>query len=293
MKESNMNLKSECFSCLLNQSLRVTKNLQLDESIAIKIVKLASKSISNYSEVSPPVAASDLYLKLGNFIENDDVYKELKVLSTQEAMKILPRVEKYVASSQEPLNSAIKSAVAGNVIDFATPNYFDLDLEFKKVFDTSFAIDDESLFLDRLRDANSLMIIGDNVGEHVFDKLLLETLHNIHPDIQLYYAVRGKPIINDVTLVEAKEIGIDKICNLVDSGVDTPGLAYSHASKEFMTLYNSMDLIIAKGMGNYECLEDVKDSRIFHLFKVKCDVISKDVGEELGSLIFMQNRLRA
>ena len=282
-----MNLKSDCLSCLLNQALRVAKNLNLDEKTSQKMMQIASASIANYAEVSPPVAASDLYPKLGAVIENNDVYKELKALSTKEAMKLLPKVQKEVKN----VSDAIKSAVAGNVIDFATPNHFDLTAEFEKVFDTDFAIDDESLFFERLEEAKSFMIIGDNVGEHLFDKLLLETLLTEYPNLKLYYAVRGKPIINDVTLVEAKEIGIDEICNLVDSGVDTPGLAYDHASEKFMKLYNSIDLIIAKGMGNYECLEGVKDTRIFHLFKVKCNVVSTDVGAELGSLIFMKNRL--
>jgi len=282
-----MNLKPDCLSCLLNQSLRVTKHLNLDEKTSQKMMKIASASIAKYGEVSPPVAAADLYPKLGAVIENDDVYKELKELSTKEAMKLLPKVQKEVHS----VSDALKSAVAGNVIDFATPNHFDLTTEFEKVFDTDFTIDNEKDFLAKLKKAETFMIIGDNVGEHVFDKLLLETLSTEYPNLKLYYAVRGKPIINDVTLLEAKEIGIDTVCNLVDSGVDTAGLAYEYASKKFMKLYNSVDLIIAKGMGNYECLEGVKDERIFHLFKVKCDVVSTDVGAELGSLIFMQNRL--
>jgi len=282
-----MNLKPDCLSCLLNQSLRVTKHLTLDEKTSQEMMKIASASIASYGEVSPPVAAADLYPKLGALIANDDVYKELKELSTKEAMKLLPKVQKEVHS----VSDALKSAVAGNVIDFATPNHFDLTTEFEKVFDTDFTIDNEDVFLAKLKKAKTFMIIGDNVGEHVFDKLLLETLSIAYPNLKLYYAVRGKPIINDVTLLEAKEIGIDTVCNLVDSGVDTPGLAYAHASEVFMKLYNSMDLIIAKGMGNYECLEGVKDARIFHLFKVKCDVVSTDVGAELGSLIFMQNRL--
>ena len=282
-----MNIKPDCLSCLLNQSLRVTKHLNLDEQTSKEMMQVASASIANYAEVSPPVAASDLYPKLGAVIDNDDVYKELKELSTKEAMKLLPKIKKEVMN----VSDALKSAVAGNVIDFATPNHFDLTEEFARVFDTDFAIDDESLFFEKLEEATSFMIIGDNVGEHVFDKLLLETMKKSYPNLKLYYAVRGKPIINDVTLEEAKEVGMDKICNVVDSGVDTPGLAYEHASKEFMELYNSMDLIVAKGMGNYECLEGVKDARIFHLFKVKCDVVSNDVGAELGSLIFMQNRL--
>ena len=286
-----MNLKPDCLSCLLNQSLRITKNLNLDESTSIKVMQLASNSISNYQKISPPIAAADLYPKLGSLIGTEDVYKSLKSLSTQEATKLLPAVKKTVVESVEPLKSAIKSAVAGNVIDFATPNHFNLTTEFEKVFDTPFKIDDESIFLEKLKSASSLMIIGDNVGEHIFDKLLLEILNDEYPNLKLYYAVRGEPIINDVTLVEAEEIGMDRVCTVVDSGVNTPGLAYTHASREFMNLYNSIDLIIAKGMGNYECLEDVKDSRIFHLFKVKCDVVSDDVGAELGSLVFMQNIL--
>jgi uncharacterized protein with ATP-grasp and redox domains len=251
------------------------------------MMQVASTSIGNYGEVSPPVAASDLYPKLASFTDSDDVYKEIKELSTQEALKLLPSVEKKVHS----VSDAIKAAVAGNVIDFATPNHFDLTIEFEKVFETSFAIDDEVEFLQRLKKAKSFMIIGDNVGEHVFDKLLLESIAKEFPKLKLYYAVRGCPIINDVTLVEAKALEMEEVAIVVDSGVITPGLAYEYASESFMKLYNSMDLIVAKGMGNYECLEAVKDERIFHLFKVKCDVVANDVGEELGSLIFMRNKV--
>ena len=282
-----MNLKSDCLSCLLNQSLRVAKNLNLNEETSKEMMRMASSSIANYREVSPPVAAADLYPKLASFTDNDDVYKALKELSTQEASKLLPSVKKQVKTTSD----AIKAAVAGNVIDFATPNHFDLDVEFEKVFETDFAIDGEALFLERLKEVKTFMIIGDNVGEHLFDKLLLETIAKEYPELKLYYAVRGVPIINDVTLLEAKEINMEEAATVVDSGVNTPGLAYDHASDEFMKLYNSIDLVIAKGMGNYECLEGVKDERIFHLFKVKCDVVAGDVGAVLGSLIFMQNRV--
>jgi len=282
-----MNLKPDCLSCLLMQSLRVTKNLNLNEETSLKMMKLASESIAIYDGITPPVAAADLYPKLAKVIDSKDVYKELKEFSTKEAMKLLPFVKKEVKS----LGDAFKSAVAGNVIDFATPHHFDLTSEFDKVFETDFTIDNENLFLEKLEIAKSLIIIGDNVGEHVFDKLLLETISLHYPQIKLYYAVRGVPIINDVTLLEAKDIGMEKVCTLVNSGVNTPGLDYLSATPEFMSLYNKMDLVLAKGMGNYECLESMKDERIFHLFKVKCEVVSKDVGAKLGSLIFMQNKL--
>jgi uncharacterized protein with ATP-grasp and redox domains len=284
-----MNLKSDCLSCLLNQSLRVAKNLNFDEENSKEMMKMASVAIGGYGEVSPPVAAADLYPRLANFAEEQDVYKELKALSTLEATKILPQVEKTVYEASNRLSAAIKAAVAGNVIDFATPNHFDLETEFEKVFETAFALDDEKEFLERIQTAKTFMIIGDNVGEHIFDKLLLKVLAELYPQLKLYYAVRGVPIINDVTLLEAKEISMEEVATVVDSAVSTPGLSYVHASREFMELYNSMELIVAKGMGNYECLEDVQDERIFHLFKVKCDVVATQTTVPLGSLIFLRN----
>lgn len=285
-KSLKMNLKPDCLSCLLNQSLRVAKHLELDEANAKEMMQVASGAIANYGTVSPPVAAADLYPKLASFSSDLDVYKTLKEQSTHEALNLLPSVKNRV----ESVSDAIKAAVAGNVIDFATPNHFDLITEFEKVFETNFEIDDEEAFFERLNEAKTLMILGDNAGEHVFDKLLLETIAKHYPKLKLYYAVRGVPIINDVTLLEANEIGMSEVATVVDSGVNTPGLDYDHASEAFMTLYKQMDLIVAKGMGNYECLEGVQDQRIFHLFKVKCDVVSNDVGAKLGSLIFMQNK---
>jgi uncharacterized protein with ATP-grasp and redox domains len=286
-----VNIQSECLVCLLNQSLRVSKNLKLDESLSQEILKEASLTIANYSnhKVSPPIVASSLYPKLGELIGTKDVYKELKDISTKEALNILPSVKKSIETQKDRLKGAIKASVAGNVIDFATPEHFDLSDEFKKVFSTPFAIDDEDEFLLKLSKAKKFMIVGDNVGEHIFDKLLLEEIKKKYPTIKLYYATRGYPIINDVTIKEAKEIGIDKVADIIDSGVDTPGLDYSRASNEFMKIYNSMDLIIAKGMGNYECMDTIKDNRVYHLFKVKCEVVASNIKANLGELIFYQN----
>ncbi len=281
-----MNITTDCITCLLNQSIRVAKNLKLDEPKSDELTKIAQETISKYSNVTPVVVASDLYPKMSNFIGSSDIYADLKAKSTKEALKLLTEVEATLESLEDRLEGAIKASVAGNVIDFATPNQFDLSKEFKTVFKTPFAIDNQDKFLDRLKSAKSFMIIADNVGEHVFDKLLLQEINRVYPNIELYYATRGVPIINDVTIKEAKEIGLDRVATLIDSGVDTPGLDYSRASSSFMKIYNSMDLILAKGMGNYEALDEVCDNRIYHLLKVKCSVVALSIGANLGDLIF-------
>jgi len=282
-----MNLESECFDCLINQAKKVASHFKLDDKKTKRVVEIASEIVKEYkgAEVPPPIPASKLYPKLGEFLGKMDLYEDIKEESTKKALEVLGSldVEKFT------LKDAIKASVAGNVIDLATPMEFDLIEEFKRVFKTPFAISNEDEFLKKLSLAKTFMIVGDNVGEHVFDKLLLEKIKEYYPKKELYYAVRGAPVINDVTLKEAKEIGMDRVAVILDSGVDTPGLEYSRASEEFLRVYNSMDLILAKGMGNYECLDGVKDSRIYHLFKVKCEVVARSVGAEVGSLIFKRN----
>jgi uncharacterized protein with ATP-grasp and redox domains len=284
-----MNIKSDCLVCLLNQSLRVSKHLKLNEDQSQELLRQASEAIATYADVPPPVAASDLYPRLSNLLKREDLYAKLKAKSTQEAFKLLPIVRDAIEQESSRISIAIKAAVAGNVIDFATPNQFDLVEEFDKIFQSDFALDEEEDFLVKLSRAKEFMIIGDNVGEHLFDKLLLEEIAKLYPDLKLYYAVRGVPIINDVTLKEAQEIGMEEVAKVVDSGVNTPGLVYEVASSDFMALYQRMDLILAKGMGNYECLEGVGDLRIYHLFKVKCEVVATTVGARLGSLVFKNN----
>jgi len=129
------------------------------------------------------------------------------------------------------------------------------------------------------------MLLADNSGENVFDKVLLVTLKKLYPNIKLFYATRGKAIINDITTKEAYQIGINEVASIIDSGVDTPGYDRTRASKSFNELYESMPLVISKGMGNFECLESFNDKRIFFLFKVKCNVVANSVNQEIGSII--------
>ena len=282
-----MNLERECLECLLNQAEKVAKSFNLNGEKRRELLDIALSIVDNYStkSVTPPISASELYPELGTFLGKKDLYDTIKTDSVKRAFNVLRGLD----ISGFGIGEAIRASVAGNVIDLATPTEFDLVEEFKSVFRTPFAISDEEEFLKELDRAERFLIVGDNVGEHIFDKLLLEKIKEIYPDKELYYAVRGVAIINDVTIKEAKDAKIDEVATILDSGVDTPGLEYSRASKEFLELYNSMDLILAKGMGNYECLEGVKDSRIYHLFKVKCEVVAKSVGAELGSLVFKRN----
>ncbi|NPA81147.1 MAG: DUF89 family protein [Epsilonproteobacteria bacterium] len=285
-----MNMKPDCLVCLFNQALRVSKAINCNERCADEILQKIALEISKLSvSQTPPEAAAILYPEISQIVGKEDLYEEKKIESTNKAFEFIDFVKSEINNSPDKIDAALRAAVAGNVIDFATEVMFDIDKEIEKIFHADFAIDDKKLFAQKLKTAKTLLIIGDNAGEHVFDKIMIETIKDIYPDLEVYYAVRGKPIINDITTAEAKAIDLDKVCEIVDSGVDTPGFVYERANEKMKRLYDECDLILAKGMGNFECMEDKKDKRLFFLFKVKCSVVASTIDKNIGDLICLNN----
>ncbi|HEY9204208.1 MAG TPA: ARMT1-like domain-containing protein, partial [Sulfurimonas sp.] len=141
------------------------------------------------------------------------------------------------------------------------------------------------VFAQKLSSAKSVLVVGDNVGEHIFDYMLIETLSELYPESKFYYMVRGNPIINDVTLKEATEAGFEKICEVVDSGVNTPGFTYNRANDYSRELFDTVDLIISKGMGNYECMSPSHRRDICFLLKIKCGVVAASLQKEIGDIV--------
>mgnify|MGYP000665638179 CR=1 FL=1 len=281
-----MNITRDCVECIIGQISKATTQLSCNEELSIQIideVKTRSKDFS-YNH-TPPWVARDVYEHLALKTNMTDPLEDIKQDSIKAALKFVPFIKDKLHNSKDKLFIAIKASVAGNVIDFGAKEQFDLKNEIENVFDTDFAINDYNILKKRLNNINKLMILADNSGENVFDKILLETINEIYPNIKLYYTTRGKPIINDITTKEAYQIGIDSVATIIDSGVDTPGLELSRSNVDFVDLYNSMPLIISKGMGNFECLESSNDNRIFFLFKVKCNVVSDSIKKDIGSII--------
>ncbi|NQY20345.1 MAG: DUF89 family protein [Campylobacteraceae bacterium] len=282
-----MNITNDCIECIKDQINKACNTLGLNENLKKEInLEVLKKSKTFDLKKSPPFVAKEVYELLAEKTQLIDPLEKIKQESIKEALIFVPFVEDKISESSDKLFTAIKAAVAGNVIDFASKEQFTLENEIKKIFDKDFAINDFKLFLKILENNNELLILSDNAGENVFDKILIKTLKSLYPKLSITYATRGKAIINDITVKEALQIGIDKYAKVVSSGVPTPGLELDLASDEFKSLYHQSPLILAKGMGNFECLEDTKDKRIFFLFKVKCNVVSKHIKEDVGEIIF-------
>lgn len=281
-----MTIDEACVGCIINQSVKVANAIHASVSLADELKSTVTKMSETFSyNDAPPEIASYVYEKMALIANKADLYDEVKELSTKKALSFVPLLKKELSNSKDKLLTATKIAIAGNVIDLAAEVEFDLQEELEKIFHTDFAHDDFVLFEEKLNSAKSVLVIGDNVGEHIFDYMLIETLSKLYPETKFFYMVRGNPIINDVTMKEAIEAGFEKICEVVDSGVNTPGFTYYRANGYSKELFDRADLVISKGMGNYECMSPSHRSDICFLLKVKCGVVAASLKKEVGDII--------
>jgi len=283
-----MTMTPTCVTCIFSQSLRVCETLGVDEETTKKVLDEVACMVPQWRfDETPPQVAARVYPKIAQILHTDDIYRDFKKEATERAETFLPFVEAEIGKSGDRFLAALKAAVAGNVIDLAATASFDLEEEVEKVFETPFAIDDSDALRRALERAERLLVVGDNAGEHLFDKVMMREFKGLFPDLRIYYAVRGKPIINDVTVAEAKAAGIDEVAEIVDSGVDTPGLDLTRINKTMKHIYEKADIILVKGMGNYEGLSE-EEGPIFFLLKAKCGPVARELGVKQGQLVLAQ-----
>lgn len=237
---------------------------------------------------SPPWTTSRIHEMVRRVSGNADPYKEEKVLHNSIALDLLPRLELAVADSADPFTAAARIAIAGNIIDPSIVIGFDeatMRSTLNNALNVPLAINHIDALRARAASAQRILYLGDNAGEIVFDQLLLKQL----PLDRTLFAVRGRPIINDATREDAVAVGLTRIVQVIDNGSDVPGTVLRHCSLEFRAAFTSADLIISKGQGNYETLNDAPDPRVFFLLKVKCAVVAADLGVEHGAVVVKQS----
>ena len=270
----------DCIPCLVNQALRAGRHAVDDENTIKEILNQAGAIIKDIPMESTPVETGAVIYKIVRDVTGvDDPYKKIKDKNIREALDLIPHLEKILSKSEDPLLTAIRIAIAGNVIDLGVDKKFNIVEDMEKILNQDFAIFHYNAFKERLSSAKKILYIGDNSGESVFDTLLIKNLN-----ANVFYAVRGIPVINDVTFNDAVNSGIDKVASIISSEVDSPGAIVKNAGREFQKLFNEADLVISKGQGNYEGLSQEKRD-IFFLLKAKCHVIANDAGVAEDSII--------
>ena len=270
----------DCFPCFLRQALEAARMAGADEERQRLILDRTMALLQDASlESKPPEIGDRVHRIVRQLTGDDDPYAAVKAESTREALRLYPRLKALVAEDGDRLERAIRIAIAGNVIDFATGADFDIKEGLERILNQPFAINDIAAFRKALSEARSVLYLGDNAGETVFDRVLIEAL-----DVPVIYAVKGGPIINDATVDDALAAGLDEVAEVVSTGSDAPGTILSRCSAEFRALYERAELVIAKGQANYETLSE-EGGRLFFLLKVKCPVIARDIGAPVGSIV--------
>ena len=235
----------------------------------------------NWGKHNTPLFARKLHVMIKDHTGDSDPYILEKKQYNDIALGLLPEMKGLVKKSLDPFNTALRLSIAGNIIDFAVSDNFDLHATIDRVLEAPFAIDHSELLKSALGKARSVLYLGDNAGEIVFDKLFIETIAHSN----LVYAVRGAPVINDATVEDAEYVGMNEVARVVSNGFDAASTVLSESSDEFRKLFNEADLIISKGQGNLEGLIHMNDRRIFFLLMVKCDVVAEFLKVERDSFV--------
>ena len=275
-----------CIPCIINQAYNAARIFNKDDKeLQLKIVKEVCKAVDivdlNYTA---PMYSLTIQSIVEKHLGVVNPYEKIKEENRKAAEKYVTFFRMMMEGSKDRLDTALRIAIIGNIIDLGANSHFDIEYEVNRI--TSSIIDLSLLprFKDDLRKAKTILYIGDNYEEAIFDKFLLSELASNN----IVFAVRSKPILNDITLDDAKRIGIDKICNVIESGSTIAGTDLKQCSAEFLDLYKKADMVIAKGQGNLETLMN-ETRQIYFLFKVKCEVIAERTGYPLGYGVLMLN----
>lgn len=276
-----MRANLECIPCLLKQSLNASRMATDDLAVQERVMRTVMKELLDVPfDQSPPFISHIVYSMVREITGCDDPYEDIKMKYNNAAMEMYSCLKEIVDKSEDRLFTAVKLAIAGNIIDLGTNMEFSIRKTIKDTLDRGFAINDYFQFLESLENSKNILYLADNAGEVVFDRVLLE---EIIEDADIVYAVKKMPIINDATMDDAVFCGIGSLAEIVTTS-DTPGTILDRCDPEFVDIYRSSDMIISKGQGNYESMSEERGN-IFFLLLAKCPVVASDLGVEIGDAV--------
>ena len=291
----------DCFSCFMDHGLGIARRSGLDEAAQREVLNRVAEMLPGFPpDATPPEMSLQINRMIREITGRTDPFTEEKRQSNRLALNAVPGVRELIARSEDPLRTAIEFAIAGNSIDLGVSSDLDISAALQQLVqdeETRIGAEDPANFaLPALRNdlaravqgksGGTLLYLIDNAGEIVFDMLLIEQLQREYPRIRITAAVRHAPIINDATLSDAEEIGLTELVPVISSGSEAPGTPMAMVSDEFRDLFDSADVVISKGQGNYETLSDV-EREMYFLFKTKCKVIARHSGSQVGDIMLV------
>ncbi len=273
-----MKTHPRCAPCLLSrvqfEAELSTKDVELQKKVIIAGIEVLRKYMVDGAATH---LSTKIHREAYRILGDIDPYSEKKKESNVAAMKLLPLVKEFV-SEKDSFRRAVLVAIVGNSFDFGVLG-FDADKAIakdamQKQIEHGLDVDDSDKIKTML---NDVVYLADNCGEIVFDTLLFEQIKKLGGRITL--VVRGAPILNDVTMKEALELGIDKMVDrILTTGSNAIGLCLQEAPPELVEALGNASLIISKGMANYETMSEYDFRPIAYLLKTKCESVAEAMG---------------
>lgn len=273
----------ECLPCLLRQAREMAVMTSSDPDVQKNILRevLSFLSVTDLDR-SPPEIMQGIGAVVETLTGVSDPYCEVKDIHTTVALRLLPRMSDMVLGSDDPFLTGMRLAIAGNIIDLGarvSVSEEEILNTLEEAMELPLCGMDPGLLREKAEMADSILYLADNAGETVFDRVFIGQL----PPGKTTVAVRGGPALNDATMKEALQAGLDSVAKLVDNGSSAPATVLDDCSGEFLRVFRRADLVIAKGQGNYESLSSCR-REVHFLFRVKCRLVAHHSGFPLGSL---------
>ncbi len=283
----------DCIPCFFKQALEAARIASADEVTQRQILDDVARAIPGFRfEASPPEMARTVYKVVRARTGNNDPYEEIKAESNASALKAYPELRGRIEHSPDPLITAVELAIAGNIIDYGVRNTLNVNRELERILaegrqkiqhggERFFQFKELKSALGKTR---NILYLADNAGEIVFDRVLLEEIRRQYPTVDIRFAVKEKPAINDALQKDALDCGIETVAQVISSGSDAPGTLLPLCSESFQSMFWEADMVISKGQGNYETLSDAKRP-IFFMLLAKCPVIANHIGCKVNDVI--------
>ena len=280
-----MKTYEQCLLCFERQATDVCAMSRLGKKQTEAVLTAVQSRIAAFPREYPPIRMA---IEIHDLVRSEsgipDPYLEIKKAANRVCRECVPMLMNHIARSLDPLKTATQLAIAGNIIDCGAYGLREFSRRIltdviHNVLVQPLHRSSISSFNELIKSAKQILYIADNAGECFFDLPLLDLI----PADKVTYAVRGGPVLNDATIEDARIAGIHDRCRVIDTGDNAPGILFDRCSDDFRHAFQTSDLIISKGQGNYESLSEITAKTIVFLTKVKCAIIAEDIGYPLDS----------
>jgi len=286
---NSMKIQPECIPCLLKRVLFETELSTSTKKVQTNAVRTACKILAEtYDPTTCSTSvATKVHKSVYNSLHNKDPYRKLKQSSNKVAQSLVQKTEALISTSKDPLKTSLICSIIGNIMDFGIEGSSShprlLEEVFDKLYTEGLGYDDYHKLKAFLRKSTHLMLFTDNCGEIVFDKILCRELKKFNPLVRITAVVKGEPVLNDATLQDAKEIALsDVVDEVFTTGCFAVGVDFSNLPRKVQQQLDATDLILAKGMANYESFSETLYAPVAYLLRTKCRAIANDMNLPLN-----------